>query len=78
MASCEQSPCPIDHPGLDPSGGSGTELEPAARRWIQQYGAARPLKVRLAPKKALHDRSIFVDGTVVWTLTQSFNAFANR
>ncbi len=36
-------------------------LRPAAIKWVQQYRAARPLLVRLAPQKALHDRAIFID-----------------
>jgi len=53
-------------------------LPPAATRWAAQYGTARPLAVRLAPNKSLHDRAIFVDGTVAWTVTQSFKDIAKR
>ncbi len=53
-------------------------LEPAVRRWMAQHGAARPLSVRLAKPKTLHDRAIFIDNTEGWTLTQSLNAFAKR
>jgi hypothetical protein len=53
-------------------------LEPAARRWISQYGAAKSLSARLAPPRTLHDRAILIDGTTAWTLTQSLNAFAKR
>lgn len=53
-------------------------LKPAFERWIAQYGASRPLEVRLAPSRSLHDRLIMVDGCVVWILTQSLNAFAER
>ena len=53
-------------------------LKPAAEHWAQQFGAARPLVVRLAPPKALHDRLILVDGTTAWTLGQSFNKLAAR
>lgn len=52
-------------------------LKPAADRWIKQW-PARPLAVRLAPKKALHDRMIVIDGVVVWGLGQSFNRLAER
>ena len=45
---------------------------------MAQYGAARPLQVRLAPPKALHDRAIFTDQTTAWTLTQSLKDFAKR
>jgi len=50
----------------------------AAQRWRAQHGATRPLEVRLAGPKSLHDRAIFVDGTVAWILTQSLKDFANR
>lgn len=53
-------------------------LDPAANRWVQQYGTTRPLQVRLSPPKALHDRAIFIDNTKAWTLTQSFKDFAKR
>lgn len=53
-------------------------LQPAALRWVEQYGAARPLSVRLAPPRCLHDRAIFVDQKVAWTLTQSLKDFATR
>jgi hypothetical protein len=53
-------------------------LEPAARRWVAQHGSARPLGVRLAQPKALHDRAIFIDGKTAWTLTQSVKDFAKR
>ena len=53
-------------------------LKPAAIAWISQYGASRPLEVRVAPTKALHDRAIFIDKLVAWSLTQSLNHFAVR
>jgi hypothetical protein len=53
-------------------------LQPAAIKWVQQYGATRPLLVRLAPQKTLHDRAIFIDRTAAWTLTQSLKDFAKR
>ena len=53
-------------------------LLPAALKWVEQYGAARPLFVRLAPHRTLHDRAIFIDHSVVWTLTQSLKDFAAR
>jgi hypothetical protein len=53
-------------------------LSPAATRWITQYGSKRPLTVKLAPARTLHDRLIDVDRTTVWVLTQSFNALATR
>ena len=45
---------------------------------MQQYGVKRPLEIRIAPPRKLHDRHIIVDGTDVWTLGQSFNALAQH
>jgi hypothetical protein len=53
-------------------------LEPAVRRWITQYGAARPLEAPLAQARTLHDRAIFRDGTDAWSVTQSFGHFVAR
>lgn len=53
-------------------------LRPAAARWVQQNGASRPLSVRVAPPKTLHDRAIFIDHKTAWTLTQSLKDFADR
>lgn len=53
-------------------------LQPAANKWVQQYGVSRPLLVRLAPPKTLHDRAIFIDQAIAWTLTQSLKDFAKR
>ena len=53
-------------------------LVPAATKWIVQHGTNRPLEVRLAPQKTLHDRAIFVDRSSAWTLTQSLKDFAKR
>jgi hypothetical protein len=53
-------------------------LGPAAERWTDQFGDARPLQVRLAPARTLHDRLILVDGDKIWSLSQSLKDFANR
>jgi hypothetical protein len=53
-------------------------LLPAKNRWLSQYGTARPLELRVASARTLHDRLINVDGKDVWSLTQSLNAFATR
>lgn len=55
-----------------------TTLKPGAENWIKQFSTSRPLDVRLAPHRALHDRLIILDGTEAWSLTQSLNAFAAR
>lgn len=53
-------------------------LAPAAKKWVAQHGANRPLAVRLALPMTLHDRAIFIDQTTAWTLTQSLKDFAKR
>jgi hypothetical protein len=53
-------------------------LRPAAARWSAQYGSNRPLAVRLAPARTLHDRLVIVDGDSAWVMTQSMSAFAAR
>ena len=53
-------------------------LLPGLARWKQQFGEARPIEVRLSAPRALHDRLIFADGTLVWTLSQSLKDFATR
>jgi hypothetical protein len=58
--------------------GRANLLKPAAEAWVKQFGQTRPLAVRLAPAKLLHDRLIAVDGKTAWTLGQSFNKLAER
>jgi hypothetical protein len=53
-------------------------LVPAVRSWEKQNGATRPLLVRLAPDKTLHDRLILVDGKTAWALGQSFKDLVAR
>lgn len=53
-------------------------LAPAAEKWKVQFEKVRPLEVRLASAKSLHDRLIVVDATEVWLLTQSLKDFASR
>lgn len=53
-------------------------LKPAVERWQKQFGASRPLTVRVAPAASLHDRLILVDGVEAWTAGQSFNGMAQR
>ena len=53
-------------------------LAPAAKNWLTQFGAARPLEARLTPARALHDRLIVADQKDAWTLTQSLAHFAAR
>lgn len=63
---------------LSDAGAVRPTLKPAAAKWIQQYGAARPLEVRLAGARSLHDRLVITDATVAWVLTQSLKDFAKR
>lgn len=51
-------------------------LLPALQRWTAQYSVNRPLAVRQAKPRALHDRHNFVDGKNVWSMTQSLKDFA--
>jgi hypothetical protein len=52
-------------------------LRPAAERWVAQY-QTRPLEVRLAPARTLHDRLIITDGSTAWVIGQSFKDLAKR
>lgn len=47
-------------------------------RWTQQFGNSRPLETRASAPRALHDRLVIVDGSSVWSLTQSLKDFAGR
>jgi hypothetical protein len=51
-------------------------LESATRRWMQQFGDARPLFVRLSAAGTVRDTLIVVDGTAVWTLGQPLSRLA--
>ena len=53
-------------------------LKPAMENWISQFGPKRPLEVRMATPKSLHDRLIIVDRKQVWDIGQSFNKLASR
>lgn len=63
---------------LSDSGYVKPGLQPAAKTWVQQYGPLRPLEVRLASAKTLHDRLIIVDERDVFSVGQSFNGLAKR
>lgn len=63
---------------LGDEGRAKPTLEPAAKRWIAQYGSKRPLELRLAAPRAMHDRLILVDSKKAWLVTQSFKDFAKR
>jgi hypothetical protein len=53
-------------------------LKPAAERWIAQWKLKRPLEVRLAPARSLHDRLIIIDSNTAWVVGQSFKDLAKR
>ena len=53
-------------------------LRPASQRWQQQYAATRPLTVKIATPRTLHDRLIIIDDSTVHISTQSLNALAVR
>jgi hypothetical protein len=53
------------------------DLEPAGRRWKEQH-PARPVEIRLASPRTLHDRAFLIDGQRAWTVTQSLKDFATR
>jgi hypothetical protein len=53
-------------------------LKPASERWVAQWQGKRPLQVRLAPARTLHDRLIVTDGSVAWVVGQSFKDLAKR
>jgi hypothetical protein len=63
---------------LSDAAGYKETLLPAFQKWTEQYGATRPVEVRIAPAQSLHDRLMVVDGTSVWTVDQSFNELAVR
>jgi hypothetical protein len=73
-----QAPAAVTIRLLADHGAHKPSLKPAVKRWVAQHGATRPLEARLAPTRTLHDRLIAVDGSGVWILTQSLNAFAAR
>lgn len=53
-------------------------LEAAGNKWMGQRGSVRPLEIRLAPPRALHDRLVIIDKGEAWILTQSLKDFAKR
>jgi len=58
--------------------GHTATLEAAARNWVQRFGDARPLIVRLAAAETLHDRLIVIDSVTAWELSQSFSTLGKR
>ncbi|UWX04608.1 hypothetical protein H1235_07955 [Pseudoxanthomonas sp. NC8] len=58
--------------------GLADTLRVAAQRWEAQYKVRRPLQIRSAAPRALHDRLIIVDGGHAYLVTQSFKDLAER
>lgn len=52
-------------------------LPEAVQRWKAQYAKTRPIELRLAAPRLLHDRLI-MDDLSIWSLSQSFNGIAQR
>lgn len=63
---------------LTDSAGVKPTLIPALARWIEQYGDDRPVELRVAAERSLHDRLIATDNLRVWTVGQSFKDLAAR
>lgn len=58
---------------------SAGELAAASGKWISTgEHSRRPVTVRIAPPKTLHDRHIIVDGDAVWNVSQSIKDIAAR
>lgn len=56
----------------------GRQLQVAYEAWRGQHGNRRPLEIRSAPAKALHDRSITQDSKTVYLVSQSLKDLALR
>jgi hypothetical protein len=59
-------------------GSHKASLLPAATNFKKQYENDRPIELRGAAAKSLHDRMVAIDGQRIWTVGQSFNALATR
>jgi len=73
-----QAPAGVAVRVLGDQAGQKSSLKPAADRWKKQFAAERPLEVRLAEPRSLHDRLLLIDRQRVWTFGQSLNAIAAR
>lgn len=63
---------------LTDRGGMRPDLAAAAKAWIGQYRDRRPIRIRAAAARSLHDRALIVDDGPAWILTQSLKDFAAR
>src|SRR5262249_1208512 len=53
-------------------------LKRAAEGWVPQWKDKRPLEVRIAPARSLHDRLLVIDGDTAYVVGQSFKDLAKR
>ncbi|MFN3225704.1 MAG: phosphatidylserine/phosphatidylglycerophosphate/cardiolipin synthase family protein [Hyphomicrobiales bacterium] len=51
---------------------------PAVERFRVQFADKRPISARLSRPGSLHDRLVFLDGQVAYSITQSFKDLASR
>ncbi|WP_312705036.1 hypothetical protein [Stenotrophomonas lactitubi] len=56
----------------------GKHIQAAKDAWVNQYGGERPLEIRSAPSKTLHDRFIAQDSANVFLVSQSLKDLAVR
>lgn len=56
----------------------GRQLQVANEAWCGQHGNTRPLEIRSAPAKTLHDRFIAQDSKTVYLVSQSLKDLALR
>lgn len=52
-------------------------LQESVQRWKSQFSESRPIELRFAAPRVLHDRLI-LDDAQVWSISQSLNAIAQR
>lgn len=63
---------------LADSSAAKPSLEPAIKKWREQYGDNRRVEARLSHPKELHDRLMILDSSKVWIVTQSFKDFSAK
>ena len=56
----------------------GDRLQTAKQAWAAQFGDSRPLEIRSAPSKTLHDRFIAQDSVRIFLISQSLKDIALR
>jgi len=63
---------------LTDAGSVKPSLKPAGEHWIAQWKDKRPLEIRQAPARSLHDRLIVTDHATAYVVGQSFKDLAKR